>query len=190
MFLITYCLAEIVNFTSWLYPRDFNGLDLYYFIGNSLFITAYLFLIVQVMKSINTKSLLKTYPFHIAILVVLDVFCVVIVTATTEETLVTSQYVMEFLYNSVIMVLVSVALLNYIHHDNKKAMNLLIGTIFIVFSEVIQLAYFYVVGFNFLNVICSLFFVIAFLFFYLQARLKNELNSEQYHEASLQELEA
>lgn len=189
MFLTTYCFAEILNFIASLYPADFNGINYYYYVINALFITAYIFLIVQVVMTIKFKELLKVYPFHIIILFILDAFCVVLITATTEESLDTPQYVLEFLYNCVIMVLVSVALLNYIHHDNKKAMNLLLGTIFIVFSEVIQLAYFYVAEFNFLNVICSLFFVIAFMFFYLQARLKNEPNSQQYHNARVQELE-
>jgi hypothetical protein len=61
----------------------------------------------------------------------------------------------------------------------------LIGTIFIVFSEIIQLAYFYVLESNDLSATYATFLVMAFLFFYLQSQLHpakhfSELQDENF----------
>ena len=69
------------------------------------------------------------------------------------------------------MVLLSVALLNYLDKDTNKAMLFLIGAIFIVFSEIIQMAYFYIVDSNDLSATYATFLVMAFLFLYLQSQL-------------------
>ena len=106
-------------------------------------------------------------------------FFVSIVTDTTQNKLTRHEYSLEYFYNAVIMLLVTVALINFMYRENKKAMNLLVGSIFIVFSEVVQMAYFYVAEINILNVLCSVFLILAFLFFYLQANLpvlKERLN--------------
>ncbi len=169
-FLIAFTFAEILSFISWqtpVVPR--NQFDFPYYIGNSLYIIAYSLLILQMVSSMNLVEVVKKYPFHILILIVLDVFCVVVVTNTAMDKLSYHEYNLEFIYNSVIMVLLTVSLINYIDKEDKKAINLLIGCIFIFFSEVIQLAYFYVSAINLLNVICSLFLIVAFLFFYLQS---------------------
>ncbi|OUR95109.1 hypothetical protein A9Q87_00780 [Flavobacteriales bacterium 34_180_T64] len=174
MFLVTFTISEILNFTSWFILLDFDSIDYFYYIGNGLYILSYIFLIIQVLKTMNIREVVTKFPLHIIILLVLDVFCVLIVTSTTRGQLSYNEYALEFLYNAVIMLLLSLALINYIYRDDKKSMNLLVGSIFIVFSEVIQLAYFYISEINFLNVLCSLLLVIAFLFFYLQARLNHE----------------
>lgn len=174
MFLVTFTISEILNFGSWfvlLYEED---VDYLYYISNGLYILSYTFLILQVLQKINIKDVFSKLLIHILILFTLDVFCVIIVTDTTKSQLDFNQYMVEFAYNAVVMLLLSVALINYIYREDKKSMNFLIGSIFIVFSEVIQLAYFYVSDSNLLNVICSFFLVIAFVFFYLQAQLNNE----------------
>ena len=125
----------------------------------------------MVVKSMNIRDVITKLPAHIVILVILDIFCVTIVTDTAVEDLSIYQYALEFLYNAVIMTLLTFSVINYIYKVDKRAMNLLLGSIFIVFSEMIQLAYYYVLDINVLNVFCSLFIVLAFFFFYLQATL-------------------
>ncbi|MFC4722137.1 hypothetical protein ACFO5O_07380 [Geojedonia litorea] len=172
LFLVTFSLAELLNFVAWFVTPEFRAsLDYFYFIGNGLYILSYVFLIIEVIKNLNIRDVIAKFPVHIIILVVLDIFCVTIVTDTTKGTLSISEYSLEFVYNTVIMSLLTIAVINYIYKDDKKAMNLLVGSIFIVFSEIIQLAYFYVIDFNVLNVLCSLLLVLAFLFLYLHARL-------------------
>ncbi|SDB43614.1 hypothetical protein SAMN03097699_1329 [Flavobacteriaceae bacterium MAR_2010_188] len=194
LFLVFFTLAEVINFSSAFMPKPAKDeINWNYYICNLLSILSYSFLIVQVIRSMNVRAMLNRYPLHIATLVVLDIFFVWIVsgTAETESELTFTQLSLEITYNSVIMILLSAALINYIDRDDTKSMNLLIGTIFIVFAEVIQLAYFYVANdFNFLNVICSTFLIFALLFFYLQARLTHKTHQLNYNSSSdFQELE-
>lgn len=170
LFLLCFCLAEIINFTSRLVTiNGSNNIDYFYYAANGLYILSYIFLILRVIKDMNLKVVLSKFWIHLVILIVLDVFCVMIVSGTTKKVLSVSQYSLELTYNAVIMVLLTVAMLNYMYMNTQKSMNLLLGAIFIFFSEVIQLTYFYISDIKMLNVLCSLFLVFAFLFFYLQA---------------------
>ncbi|WP_053977576.1 hypothetical protein [Mangrovimonas xylaniphaga] len=171
LFLLAYTLSDIFNFFTWDYNLKEGDFDVYYYLGNGLYILSYLFLVAKLLQSIKIREVAAKLPFHVLILFILDCFCVVIVTNTTKSELGVYPYVLEFIYNAVIMLLLTLALLNYIHKDDKKSMNFLIGSICIVFSEVIQLAYFYISETNILNVISSVFLVLAFVFFYLQSRL-------------------
>ncbi|RKE95071.1 hypothetical protein [Ichthyenterobacterium magnum] len=178
MFLIFFTLAEILGFISWYVLIDYDAsIDYFYYASNILYIMSYIFLIIRVIKDMNFRAVVSKLPIQILLLLILDVFCVLIVTGTTKGQLSFYEYSLEFVYNTVIMVLLSLALISYMYRDDKKSMNLLIGSIFIVFSEVIQLAYFYVSDSIMLNVICSVCFVFAFLFFYLQSIL---VHTEQF----------
>ncbi|OMP29793.1 hypothetical protein [Mangrovimonas sp. DI 80] len=170
LFLLAYTLSDVINFITWEYSTEDGGFD-YYYLGNGLYILSYLFLVAKLLQSIKIREVAVKLPFHVLILFILDCFCVVIVTNTTKSELGVYPYVLEFIYNAVIMLLLTLALLNYIHKDDKKSMNFLIGSICIVFYEVIQLAYFYISETNILNVISSVFLVLAFVFLYLQSRL-------------------
>ena len=179
LFLTTFALADIIGLSFWFIELSTSSFDYTYYICNSLYIMSYVFLIVMVLISMNLRDVIIKLPVHIVILVVLDILCVTIVTDTTKDELSIYQYSLEFIYNAVIMSLLTLSVINYIYKVDKASMNLLIGSLFIVFSEMIQLAYYYVLEINVLNVLCSLFLVIAFLFFYLQEILEEteELNS-------------
>ncbi len=176
LFLITFTVADVFNFLSWQISSDNFMVDYSYYIINAMYIISYTFLIIQILKTLDIKEVIAKLPVHIIILLVLDISCVIVVTNTTKSELQFGEYLLEFVYNAVIMALLSVALINYIYKDDKKSMNFLVGSIFIVFSEVIQLAYFYVSEVNVLNVLCSIFLVLAFVFFYLQAKISHEEN--------------
>ena len=70
------------------------------------------------------------------------------------------------------MTLLSVALINYMYRNDNKSMLLLLASIFTVFSEIIQLAYYYILEDTNLSFTYSFFMVGAFLFFYLQSQLE------------------
>jgi hypothetical protein len=99
------------------------------------------------------------------------------------------DYSIEVFYNIVVMLLLTVTLVNYISRDSKKAMNLLIGSLCIVFSEVMQVAYFYVSEKNVLNVTYSVLLIFAFCFFYIQAGMNYSRNPEYSDNSSLNNLE-
>lgn len=174
LFLIAFTLGSVLDVVAWseLTTSLFSNV-VYYYLVNSLYIFSYILLIVKVLSGLNLLTLVKKLPFHIIILIVLDVFSVIVITETTQKVLNPTEYLLEFVYNSVVMVLLSVALLNYIYRDDIKSMNLLLGSILIVFSEVIQMAYFYIEGSNSLNIMSSVLLVGAFLFLFIHSTLQN-----------------
>ncbi|WP_353778539.1 hypothetical protein [Winogradskyella sp. 3972H.M.0a.05] len=182
-FLVAFTLAQVIGLLSWYIVIDYETtVDYFYYLSNGLYILSYVSLILQVISSMNVREVMSRFFIHIFILIVLDIFCVSIVTGTTQGVLNYTEYTIEFIYNTVIMVLLSVALINFMYRDDKKAMNMLVASIFIVFSEIIQLAYFYIAEYKELNVICSVFLVLAFVFFYLQARLQHEEQIDFFEE--------
>lgn len=179
LFLIAFSLGELIGFLSYFVEIDYEtSTDYFYYIVNGFYILSFIFLIFRILKDMEIKKVLKKFWIHLGILIVLDVFCVVILTGTTEKLLSNYEYSLEFFYNTIIMTLLTVAMVNYISKNTQKAMNLLLGAIFIFFSEVIQMTYFYISDINILNVMCSLFLVLAFLFFYLQARIPFEAEQQ------------
>ena len=175
LFLFLFTLGVVIDFIAWLFSfsniSEFEGV--FYYSANVLFITSYVVIIAKMLSALNLKSVIKKLPIHILVLLILDVFSVIIVTETTEKVLNSAEYMLEFIYNSVVMILLSVALLNYIYRDDIKSMNMLLASILIVFSEIIQMAYFYIEDNNTFNIMCSVLLVGAFVFFYIQSTLKH-----------------
>ena len=172
-FLVIFSIGHILSYTGWFMPLlEVDQLDIHYYGANILFISAYLFLIVKILSTIDINKVFKELSIPIIILLILDVFCVVIVTDATENSLSTYEYVLEFVYNGVIMALLSVALIDYMYRNDNKSMLFLLGSICVVFSEIIQLAYYYILDDKNLGFIYSFFLVVAFIFFYLQSQLK------------------
>jgi len=180
LFLITYAAAEIYNyFTYNSLPPEGAKYDIAYLTGNTLYVLAYIFLIARIITIMNIKKAISRFPIQSLLLFVLGIFVVYMITDLSRPEFVRDYtYNVELVYNSVIMFLVCLALINYMYNDTKKSMNLLIGSICIVFSEVIQIAYYYITNLdNTLSVVYSLFLVLAFLFFYFQSRLQQEYNT-------------
>ncbi|WP_299122358.1 hypothetical protein [uncultured Winogradskyella sp.] len=172
-FLATFTIAQILSFAAYYLILEEGQVDYLYFITNILYIIAYIFLISRILRRLDIKKVFLEHSIPILILVVLDIFCLAIVAETTENVLSTSQNNLEYAYNAVIMALLSVALINYMYRNDNKSMLFLLASIFIVFSEIIQLAYYYILlEDNNLGFIYSFFMVVAFVFFYLQSQLE------------------
>ena len=149
----------------------------FYFTCNLLYIAAYSVLIYEVIRSLNIAQILSKFAVHIIILLVLDIYCIMLVSDVaikSDELWNVYEHILEFVYNTVIMILLTVTLINYLNRDSKKAMNLLLGALCIVFSEVIQVAYFYVSEISILGIAYSVLLLLAFFFFYLQATMEPE----------------
>jgi len=173
-FLILFTLGDIFDLMSWGYSVYINPQfqKPFYFVGNFIYISAYVALISRIILDMNLLKAIKKFPLQTLLLIILSVFCVYSVSEATQNELTIAEYIMEVVYNTVIIFLMCLALINYMYFDDKKSILLLIGSIFVVFYEVIQLAYYYVADYRTLNLFCSLFFVMAFTFFYLQSFLK------------------
>ncbi len=179
LFLIFFSIAEIsttLEFFSYDWSQE--RLDLYYVAGNSLYIIAYIFLILEVFKTINLRKVLKNYFIHVVVLLALNVYIIyVLITIVNPEFQIdSSEYLIgvEFIYNIVMLLLLTVSLISYFYNDNKKTLLLFFGSVCIVFSEVIQIAYFYIADQDLLNIAQTVLFVLAFFFFYFQSKVKNK----------------
>ncbi|WP_296313893.1 hypothetical protein [Winogradskyella sp. UBA3174] len=171
-FLVTFTLGHVLSYSTWFLPEIQEGqIDYYYYVANILFIISYLFLITRMVSELKFKDIFSELAIPIIVLVVLDVFCVILVTDTVEKAFSIYEYALEFTYNAVIMALLSVALINYMYRNDNKSMLMLLGSICIVFSEIIQLAYYYILDDSNLVFIFSFFLVVAFVLFYLQSQL-------------------
>lgn len=184
-FLVIFTVSHIMSCLSWYIYLDENSIDYGYYLGNALYMLSYGFLIALVVREMNFKQIVSKFLVTIIILVILNIFCVTLVTDTTKNVLSLPEYTLEFMYNAIVMILLSVSLINYMHRDDNKAMLFLVGTIFIFFSEMIQLAYYYISYTNDLGTIYSTFLVLAFTFFYLQSQLQHAGPIEDYFEEEM-----
>ncbi|WP_179335561.1 hypothetical protein [Winogradskyella costae] len=173
LFLIVFTAAQVLGFLAWFRTRVPAGeIDYLYFIVNILSIISYTLLIVKVFIPLNFRAVFSQLTIPIIILVILDVFCVTLISSTTESSFSYYEYALEYTYNAIIMILLSFALINYMYRNNNKSMLFLLGSIFIVFSEIIQLAYYYILSEanSNLGYVYSSFLVVAFIFYYSQSQ--------------------
>lgn len=184
-FLLFYAISEFLAvfyyYGNWTRQLE----DIFYYACNSLYIMAYIALTMEVLKTMDLSTILKRFSVHIVILIILDIYCVVLVTDVAVKSGALEYTVDKFLeaiYNIVIMALLTITLVNYLHRDTKKAMNLLLGSLCIVFSEVIQVAYYYVSEMIILGIAYNILLVLAFVFFYMQVGLASQscVHEEQH----------
>ena len=65
-----------------------------------MYLAYYFMLILKIVKAIDFRSAYKELAIPIIVLLILDVFCVVIVSDTTKTSLSAYEYALEFIYNS------------------------------------------------------------------------------------------
>lgn len=183
-FLVCYSISELLGMFQY-YAAQYVWVDnLCYYGGNSMYIAAYMFLILEVIRSMDLKTVFSKYAVPFIILLALDIYCVVLVSqiSYTSDSFVQilPDLIIEVIYNIVIMILLTFALINYISKHSKKAMNLLLAAICFVVSEVVQVAYFYVdAQMDILGVVYTFLLIVAFIFLYIQSGM-NYVDSEVY----------
>lgn len=173
-FLLIYSIGEFISVLYYFIPFPLYIENILYFFGNSLYIVAYIFLMLEIVRSMNFSEVISRFAVHLIILLGLNIYCIVLVSDVTIKSGFLAniyEHILEVAYNITVMILLTVALINYLYRDSKKAMNLLIGTLCIAFSEVIQVAYFYVSEIYILSLVYSILLVIAFLCIYIQNRM-------------------
>ena len=112
MFLVSYSAAEVHNYITYdMIPPFGSTYDLHYLIGNTLYISAYIFLIFRIFSIMNFMKALNRFPFQIALLFGLSIFVVYMVTDLSESGLILDYtHTVELFYNSVVMFLVCLSL--------------------------------------------------------------------------------
>lgn len=167
LFLVAFSLSDILSLFS------FNVFfDLSYYIGNSLYIVAYLALTYEIILSIKMKHIFNHFKLHVLVLIFLNIYANYVLLEIEQEFVSGLEIGIELAYNIFTLLLLSVSLLNYLYRDDNKAFILFLGSLCIVVSEVIQIAYFYISDNSLLNVSYSLLLILAFIFYYIQSKLE------------------
>jgi hypothetical protein len=186
-FLILFSVSELIVFTELFFDFDvmteqeyLNFNKVYYTLGNALYIFGYVFLLIEILNTIEIKNVWKNYKIHLIVLSALNIYIVyVLLTIVSSDNdpemqLSTFEMTIELIYNIAMLLVLTASLISYFYNDNKKSLLLFFGAICIVFSEVIQVAYFYISDKDLLNLLQTLLFVLAFSFFYFQSKIRNK----------------
>ncbi|WP_250432652.1 hypothetical protein [Hanstruepera flava] len=181
-FLILFSISELLAFSELWF--DFETMtdaellkfdDMYYLVGNSLYIIAYALLVYDVSRTLDFGKIFKNFAIHLLVLTILNIYIVyVLLTIVNPYVSGSFLFVIELVYNIIMLLLLTLSLIGYFYNDNKKSLLLFFGSICIVFSEVIQVAYFYISDKDLLNISQTLLFVLAFCFFYFQSKIQNK----------------
>jgi hypothetical protein len=173
-FLVLFSISELSMFMEYFIETD-EIFDMYYLVGNCLYIIAYCLLLYDVFRVLDIKRIFKDFSIHLLVLTILDVYIIyVLLTIVNPFVSGSFLFVVELVYNVVMLLLLTMSLIGYFYNDNKKSLLLFFGSICIVFSEVIQVAYFYISDKELLNVSQTLLLVLAFCFFYFQSKMQNK----------------
>ena len=182
MFLLCYSVSDLLGVIIYSIPFNEDSImyDFDYYVGNSLYVLAYAFLLIKIAKSISFFHVLKNLKIHLVVLTILNVYLVYVLQVILNPyDGMFNNYYLELTYNIVMFSLLSVALLNYFFRDDKKSLYMFLGALCIVFSEVIDVAYLYIAQRCMLNVLATTLAVVAFYFFYQQSKLLNKVNEEE-----------
>jgi len=172
LFLVCYSISDLISIVGFSIRLEWE-----YYIGNALYIVAYLALTYEILLSISMKHILKHFKIHVIVLCVLNLYVNYVLIKFQPDYFSTTDLAMELLYNIATVVLVSISLLNYFYRDDNKALILFMGSLSVAVSEVIQIAYYYVLDNSESNVLIvsySLFLILGFYFYYTQSKLEYE----------------
>lgn len=182
LFILSYSISDLLGLIIPNIPDNkvINLNEIDYYVGNLLFMLSYVFLVIKISQSLSLFYVFRNFKIHLLVLTILNIYLVYVLQVILSPNLeVPNDYYLEITYNIIMLLLLSVALLNYFYKDDKKSLYLFIGALCIVFSEVMQVAYFYITERSLLNFISTTLTLIAFYFFYQQSQLLNELNEEE-----------
>lgn len=170
VFLVAYSISDLMVLIVKFIPYT-----VYYYLGNSLYILAYLSLLMKILKSLSFFEIIKNFKLHLVVLIALNIYIAYVLQVIVNPYVsMTNEYFVEIVYNISMLLLLSSSLLNYFYRDDKKSLFMFLGSLSIVFSEVIGVAYMYVAQQNLLNFLSTTLTVLAFYFFCKQTKFKHE----------------
>ncbi len=185
LFLVFFSTSELLLIIFSIVGYEYINKMFDYFLGNTLYILAYSFLVLDISKNLSFKKLLKDYKITMVVLVVLSIYVSYKLLEIVKPSLLDYQYSVEIIYNLVMLLVLSMALLNYSNKNSKKAFYLLIGALCIVFSEVMNIAFMYVSSQKLLRFFNVTLLLIEGWFFYQQSLLNYKKTKSLYDDESL-----
>src|SRR5690606_21543051 len=110
---------ELSAFLQYFLESD-QAFDIYYIIGNSIYIVAYILLLLEVVKGLDLKSVVKNYKLYLIILGLLNVYIVYVLLSIVNPVLNNGNLIfIELIYNIVMLMLLAFSLIAYFYKDNK-----------------------------------------------------------------------
>jgi len=142
VFLITFSISYVLPLLRNVAPNN-----MLFILANIMCIIGYLAMIFEIsmmiFQNMSFKKLLVKYPLYIIVFVALGAILARNVINMPRESINNMQIVIGNIYIGAIFTLLGVSFLNYIIRYTKKALYLFIGSICLAFSEVLQIANFY-----------------------------------------------
>ena len=173
LFLITYTISDIINFFD---QESYN--ELIYFLCNGLYMLSYVFLFLELNKTVSMKVILKKFPIYFTVLTVLNIYIIfVMATIISPITFKTEHIefvrVFENVYNIILLGLLSMSFFNYLLNENNKTLLMFSGCLALTFFEFLLIGYYYLSEeMSIIRVVSILLELCAFLMFYFSATLK------------------
>ncbi len=167
LFLLFFTVAEFLLFCA--YSIDFNkiyGIKTIY-LSTFFYTLAYASLFVLIISNMKIKRLIKGFPLHIIVLVLFGFYLLYALDNMLKNNGLLSvavfEYILASIYNLVIILVLISSLLGYLYHDNKKSLSLFIACLCIVFSELVQTAYYFMEREQLLNLVYTILLSVGFL---------------------------
>lgn len=170
-FLVLYSLGEFVFF----FQTKLNYHIAFYF-GNIFYITAYMSLIGYILSGMTIKVLFKRFPFHTTILLMFGSYLIYALDNMVQHhgkaSMPLSEYVFANIYNLSLVLVLVFSFLSYLYHDTKNTFILFLVCFSIVFAELVQVAYFFMIREELLNSVYSVLlsggFCLLYMFIFLR----------------------
>ncbi len=172
LFLITYSISDIINFFD---QESYN--EYMYFLCNGLYMLSYVFLFLELNKTVNMKEILKKFPIHFAVLTLLNIYIVFVMATiinpiTFETDHIEFVRIFEHVYNIILLGLLSMSFFNYLLNENNKALLLFSGCLALTFFEFLLIGYYYLSEeMSIIRMVSILLELSAFLMFYFSATI-------------------
>jgi len=171
LFLVFFTAAEVIL----LLILDFNLYrkfgEITSNIGTSCYVLGYVSLLVLILSNIKLKSLFKRFPLHSGILILFGLYLLYalnnMLTHHGLASMSIQEYVLASVYNLMIILVLIASLLAYLYRDTRKALILFIACLCIVFSDLVQTAYFFMAREELLNLVYTILLSIGFFMLFV-----------------------
>ncbi len=169
MFLIFYAISDVMDVWTMGLPTHWV-----YYIGNTLYILAYLMIIFCVLYKISFSYIYKKHKVSAIALLLLSIYIVYVLMQVVTEAadLPVEDCIFESLYFASVQGLLVATLLKFFFYDSKKTFLMFIAALCIVISEVLYSAHIYIANQDFLLLLTTFLNTTALMLIYIQSELK------------------
>lgn len=174
--LLFFLFAEISSLAA-----NSTDLGIVYHLINSFYILAYINLVHFLYKRLDIEKVLKKLKYFSVVLLAFFGYAMYhlnsVLFAGDGMTVWSVRFMLETLYNLVVLVLFVLSFINFLYYDSKKELLLFLSCIALVFSEIIQLTTIYAVRSKLLFIMSSILKVFGFFLMYYYITLKDDDNT-------------